>query len=540
MEGSETMNESNRYETDVLIIGGGMAGCFAAIKAREKNVRVTLVEKGYVSSSGQTPYANSFTAFNESWGHNFQDWMDQINKCGDYLNNRNWTEIILRKSFERFEDLVGYGAEYAKNNDGTPKTAATENLGPCKAVFLDEHIFPQVLRKKVLTSGAEIKDRIMITDLLKDKGRVVGAIGIAVSDAKLCVFKAKSVVICTGAVGFKPTGWPISNLTADGDMMAYRAGAQITGKEFIDTHGTNPKTPSFVGPIFLNREIGSEPPPAVFFNAENETITSPSLFHLGMEFEIHKGKGPILGEFPHGLMEIVGGASAGMSTHKSEGIRPVGLDGYVGVDGLYAAGDSLGIMLCGAAYASIGLALAGSAVTGAIAGETAAENALKSKAPEIDEELINKLSEIIYSPMKRSGGFSPSWIIQLVQNTMIPYFVMIIKKEDRLKAALTNIEFYKNHLVPKMKAHDAHELRLAIEAKNIVYNAEMKLRASLLREESRGTHYREDYPTRDSKNWHVWINIKEVNGEMELTKEPIPKEWMKDEKEEYLFEFPKF
>ncbi len=87
-------------------------------------------------------------------------------------------------------------------------------------------------------------------------------------------------------------------------------------------------------------------------------------------------------------------------------------------------------------------------------------------------------------------------MIQLLQCTMMPYYVLYLKKEDRLRAALTYIEFMRDKLVPKILAKDRHELRLAHETANMVLNAEMILRASLFRTESRGLHYREDYPRR--------------------------------------------
>lgn len=100
----------------------------------------------------------------------------------------------------------------------------------------------------------------------------------------------------------------------------------------------------------------------------------------------------------------------------------------------------------------------------------------------------------------------------------------------------------RDHLVPKIKANDPHELRLALETGNMVLNAEMKLRASLCRTESRGTHYREDYPARDDENFLVWITLKNVDGKMTCIKHPVPKEWHPDPnlslKEKYMIPFP--
>ena len=127
------------------------------------------------------------------------------------------------------------------------------------------------------------------------------------------------------------------------------------------------------------------------------------------------------------------------------------------------------------------------------------------------------------------------------QNLMLPYYVWLVKHGDRMQAILTPVEFLKNHIVPKLKAKDIHELRLAHETKSMALNAEMMLRASIFRTESRGSHYREDYPRRDDPEWLAWVKLKEDNGEMKLWKEPIPKEWWPDlsipYRKRYLYRF---
>ena len=227
-----------------------------------------------------------------------------------------------------------------------------------------------------------------------------------------------------------------------------------------------------------------------------------------------------------------------MSVHKTEGIWP--MDNYCATNlpGLYAAGDSLGIMQSGAVYASIGLALCGASVTGVRAGWGAAEYAAQAERPHVDKGEITKLKSAMHEPAKRKGGFSPRWVTQQLQNTMIPYYIMYVKHGERLQAALTMIEFMRDHLVPRLTAKDPHELRLAHETKNMVTNAEMRLRTSLLRTESRGCHYREDYPERDDKNWLAWIKLKEEDGKMKVLKEPIPKEWWPDLSRPYEERYP--
>ena len=95
-----------------------------------------------------------------------------------------------------------------------------------------------------------------------------------------------------------------------------------------------------------------------------------------------------------------------------------------------------------------------------------------------------------------------------------------------MEATLTMIEFLRQHMVPMMYAEDPHMLRVAHETENMVLNAEMILRASLLRTESRGWHFREDYPNRDDENWLAWNQISlGEQGEMVMGKVDVPPEW---------------
>jgi succinate dehydrogenase/fumarate reductase flavoprotein subunit len=107
---------------------------------------------------------------------------------------------------------------------------------------------------------------------------------------------------------------------------------------------------------------------------------------------------------------------------------------------------------------------------------------------------------------------------------MIPNFVLYIKKESILKGALAYIEELRDHHSPMLKAANLHELRLAHETSNMIVNAEMKLKASLMRKESRCSHYRLDYPEVDYENWQAWINIyKGSDGEMKFEKQAFDK-----------------
>ncbi|HOG47030.1 MAG TPA: FAD-binding protein, partial [Anaerolineae bacterium] len=333
--------------------------------------------------------------------------------------------------------------------------------------------------------------------------------------------------------------------------------AEILGKEFVDTHSTRMDTPIGI-PNMLgrNRDVPDDlrvlvgparGKPEV--NAEGTKLPDRPVdashygyTYLEREFEAHAGRTPIYTPTPSGNKQVVGGACLGMSLRKADGIWPANTDCGSSLPGLYAAGDALGNMQNGAVYALSGSALAGGAVTGTIAGVAAAREALQIGSLTVDEQEIIRARQAVHAPQERQGGFSPRWVTQLLQNTMMPYFISYIKRADRLQATLTIVEFMQEHLVPRLLARDPHELRLAHETKNMVLSAEMRLRSALFRTESRGNHYREDYPRRDDPDWLAWVKIREEQGKMALIKVPVPREWWPDLstpcQQRYPFRFP--
>lgn len=548
----------NIVETDVLVIGGGMAGLFGAIKAKGQGVDVTLVDKSYVSKSGSSIGPHSYAVCHPGWGHNLKEWVDYISRAGEYLNNREWTEIVFKESYERYQDLVSWGVEFLKDEKGELRRTKPAYLGPTEALVIERgdgknylqtprktvHILT-VIRKKAVESGVKIVDRTMVTDLLKQKGRVVGAIAFSIDNGDLHIFKAKATVMSSGCAGFKPFGWPISELTGDGMAMAYRANAELLGCEFIDTHNTWAENPAYGFPAIMRASPGR------LLNAEGEELKlypgRLRSYALNVEFEAHAGRLPLIWEVDAdskvaGLKDrrfpVVGGSVGGMAVHTAEGIWPINTKCGTTLPGLYAAGDSCGTRQVCAVYSGVGFAFAGASVTGTRAGLSAAEYASQTEKPTIDEKDLVRLKKVTLEPFERKGGFSPKWVIQVLQNILFPYYVLYIKHGDRLKATLTLVEFLKDHLVPKLTAKDLHELRLAHETKNMVLNAEMRLRSSLFRTESRGCHYREDYPRRDDPNWLAWVKLKEEKGKMKLWKEPIPKEWWPDLSKPYEEIYP--
>lgn len=525
---SEANMDQEVLVTDVLIIGGGIAGVFAAVQAKEKGVDVVLVDKGTVGKSGLSPWFGAYQVFDESTGATKKQYVDVVAKTGEYLVNRDYAEMFVEDSKTRYEDLVSWDAAKRDTTGGRGIK----------------------LRDQVEKRGVRLIERTMITDLLEKDGHVVGAIGFPMEEDKAVVIRAKAVVLCSGSGAFKTPGFPASSLTHDGDAVAYRIGAEISGKEFIDFHWTHWEDPADAWSNW-QREWGGF----------HKILYVPGRGHmgpppLGQALSAHSGDvptymkpppggrpmgpppggpppggGPRPGEkgfAPPGCrsadLPVVGGSTAGMAPHKCEGILPKDNRCTSSIPGLFAAGDAL--CTAGATYSGGGgSSSSGSAVQGGRAGIHAAEYARENKVVDVSKVEINEVTKRIFEPRQRDKGYSPAWVTQALQGIMVPYYVLYVKTEKRLEAALTNIEFLRDHFAPKLIANDTHELRLVHETRNMLLNAEMKLRASLFRTESRGAHHREDFPEKDDKNWLAWVVISKDGDKMVLSKRPVPDKW---------------
>lgn len=542
--------------TDVLIIGGGMAGLFAAVKAHDAGANVTLVSKGTLGSSGQTPFAKGIFAYDpDREKFSLDEFVDAVSRSALGTNNRAYTRQMAEHSLARVKDLREWG-------------------------FFDSPLYNNSFNKPIKKRNIPLFERIVITHLIKEDGRIAGAAGFSLDNEEIHLYRAKSVILCTGAGGFKPNGFPICDLTHDGTVMAYNIGAKVTGKEWNDGHpgqatnaaacfdgwhGMFEQIPGTTG-IGIRHDLGVDLNYRTYMSGGLSVGGPPGKPPENKLGQTHEGgphgitevkggpyrpaefadngphgggpgnqrrKGPPPGrehgnrgehgDHPPGMRGApVGGSSAGMAIHKSEGVVPINDKCESNIPGLYAAGDALGSYMAGGIYTQIGSSLAGSAVQGAVAAKAAAKYCQDNVITPISDAKMQAIQEEILAPLKRKEGYSPAWVTQTLQGIMIPNFILYIKKENLLKAALAYIEELRDHHVPMLRAADMHELRLAHETHNMIISAEMKLKASIMRKESRCSHFRLDYPELDNKNWQAWINIyKGGDGTMQMEKQPF-------------------
>jgi succinate dehydrogenase/fumarate reductase flavoprotein subunit len=565
-------------ETDVLVVGGGFAGCFAAIKAKEAGADVIMAVKGRTGRSGLTPWANSWFVFEEYGGRiTREDYLKQFRLSGEYLNNIDFSNLLLDESWDRLKELEDWGAKTGRTHEHEGGRPYYYQPGSVSRSV--EHVGAgDPMRRKAVNVGVNLLERVMITELIKKGDKVVGAIGFHMQSGRPYAILAKATILCTGPSSLKPLGmgYPCSSTTADGDSMAMRAGADISGKEFNDAHPARPGNfleesggeppgmksamelgggpPSQDGPFNPNKlkgsSLGLRQDMVVGFHQGGSPIDPQYARPPGVSQETMKN-GPdnsiadLVNDTPEGRPEGVppkdlkpgggpppggrkhmGFSTVGMGNHKGEGIFPYDINGKSNVEGLWAAGDSMCSMQNGAGYAGFGSSSSGSAVQGARAGLAAAEYAGMQAKSEVSAERLEELKEAMFAPMNNEKGYNPNWVIRVMQGIMFPYYVLYVKDQERMEIALKQIKYLQKKFAASLKVDNFHELRNAHECRNLLLNAEMKLIAGMARKESRGTHYREDFPYRDDKNFLAWVKVSlDRDGNVKSELHPIPEKW---------------
>ena len=190
------------------------------------------------------------------------------------------------------------------------------------------------------------------------------------------------------------------------------------------------------------------------------------------------------------------------------------------IDGLFAAGMArpLGI------NPFTGWSIASCTWSGYRAGESAGEYAKDTELKPIDFKALTESTTTFLQPLKPGQGVDPDSLVHEIQKILFPVDALIIMRESKLQNALDQILTMKAESLPHLKATDVRTLIKAKEAQTMMLSAEMTLKASMMRKETReNIFYREDYDAVDNKNWLKWIiAVKGHDGEIKFSTEDIP------------------
>lgn len=553
-------------DIDVLVIGGGIAATFAAIKAKENGARrVVQLDKGTVGKSGNSCFAAGVIhiCFPED---DLEDRVNRLSRSVAYLAQQDLIEDHLADSFPILEDMRRYGVLFATNEDGSYFRMAGRGAYPVVQFYSTQLM--DALRQKAQALGVEQLNRCYATDFLTRNGEIAGAVGFDQNRGDFHVLRSRATVLATGATYYKGIHPGHRDCTADGFGMAYRAEVTLSGAEQNDLPanlmparvdvgpgmnkwmGEGAHFKNALGERFMERyspklkERSGLPQLIAFFCIEARTKRHPLYMdarHFGPESMERLYK---MLPLPQREFESIGVVRDGRFQEMVEfcPTAPVARPGVVvdrdyaaRVPRLFAAGEA-----CAPSAVVTGLAAA--ATSGARAGTAAARIARQGNDVAEEEGQQSELRRRAYAPLGRSSGLEPETILLDLQEAVIPYDVLLLRDGKRMERSLARVERIREEDLPRASAYDLHYLRLAHEVNNLTLAAELQLKASIRRTETRNI-LREDYPHTDNIDWLKWIMVRRQEGRQTWWTEDIPIEryrWQpkRDKEIAYLWRRP--
>ena len=520
--------------TDILIIGGGGAAARCAI---ECNKSVIMAVKGLFGKSGCTVMAeggyNAVLNPNDDFEIHFNDTM----KGGAYINNPKLVEILIRSSPEELKNLEKFGSIFDRNEDGTISQRPFGGQSFNRTCYSGDRTGHEIMAGLMEYIGK--KDNIKIMEdttaikLIVKNNTCYGALFINNITGEIFPIYAKSTVLATGGAGqlYPITSNPIQKV-GDGFALAYNEGTILEDMEMVQFHPTG-----MVGTgILVTEAVRGEG--GILYNKYKERFMKnydPERMELSTRDVVAKA---IFNEIQEGR-GIDGGVYLDVShlndklieekletmfrqfmdigvdirkepmiiaptAHHTMGGIKINENCETNINGLFACGEVAG-GIHGANRLG-GNALADTQVFGAIAGKSAnnyAENGNKNtnlnKINEYTKELINNIKNEI-NDLKNKDNTNNNTndmenvynLINSLKNTMWN-FVSIVRTEEGLNKALEEINDLKNKL-NNIKLNGTVEILRYFDLKNMIVVSELIIKSALKRKESRGAHYRKDFP----------------------------------------------
>ena len=550
------------HEHDVLIIGAGGAGLRAAIEALAQGVSVGVVCKSLlgkahtVMAEGGIAAAMANVDASDDWRAHFRDTM----RGGKFLNNWRMAQLHAQEAPERVRELEQWGALFDRTESGEILQRAFGGHTFKRLCHVGDRTGLEMIRTlqdRGVHQGIDVYMECAITRLLKDGDRIAGAFGYWREQGRFVVFKAKSVVICTGGIG---KAWKITSnsweYTGDGMALAYDAGADLTDMEFVQFHPTGMVWPPGVQGILVTEAVRGEG--GVLRNKNGERfmerydpkrldLSTRDVVARSIYTEVREGRGTEHGgafldishkpadyvkrKLPsmyHQFLELAdvditkGPMEVGPTCHyMMGGIRVDAETAQSSIPGLFAAGEAAA-GLHGANRLG-GNSLSDLLVFGRRAGLAAAEHAKRTSVPTIDSSQIADAERQMLLPFERSGGESSYAIHDDLQDVM-QRLVGIFRIEDDLHEALSEIDKLKERTA-SVRVEGSRLFNpgwhLARDLQSMLTVSEAVTCSALARRESRGAHSRIDYPGLDDV-WGKMHNVVVKKADtMTLFKSPV-------------------
>jgi succinate dehydrogenase/fumarate reductase flavoprotein subunit len=493
---------AEEFETDVLIIGGGMAATWAGITAARAGARVTLVDKGFVGASGVTATGGP----NHWWVPPDEEQrraaIDKRWATSHGLAEKAWMARIIDMTWRLLPQLAPY---YAFDKNGAGETYYSGVRGP---------EYMRALRRFSEAEGVRILDHHPALELLRrSDGSIAGAAGYARLDRRDWIARAGAVILATGGAGFRSGLLGSHNNTGDGHLMAVEAGAELSGMEFCVAYSISPawnstRTLPYLAARFFDAagtELDIAPP-----------MSGPA--HL-QTLAAALARGPVFAELhdaPALLKDVLRQIQpASLPPFERKGLDlfkdrfPVTLYGegtirgtgglrvvddacQTSVPGLFAAGDAATRELIAGATSGGGALNAAWALTsGVLAGEGAAATA-KARARRADGP-VSALGQAGLRPHGAARPIDARGIIALAGEQILSPTKALWRNRPALEDSAAKLEQAWDEVSRHGHAEGLDKVGVR-EAAAVAATARWSNAAALAREESRGMHMRSDIP----------------------------------------------
>jgi succinate dehydrogenase/fumarate reductase flavoprotein subunit len=527
--------------TDIAVIGGGAAGCYAALKLHEFGIKPLIICKGLVGKSGASLFAGNLVISGRLLGNTAENANNTaeflIKYHNQFLIDQNWARRCgqwIESSYYR--ELEEAGLYFRRNNAGEVVTSPGKIRSVAANVQGNSGVpFMDLRRKQVIKAAIPRLEETVATALLhKSDGAIGGVFCLNVMTGEYTVVKARAVIMATGysdRLHKRSTG--TREMSADGIALAWRVGAALVNMEMQWWHTNDMADPPSWQrmQIYPNPMLGSEKSARMvnsageeFFNQQQDDPLAFGPYTVQLKElakQVHAGKARYDGgyfagfdhcdpaevetyttyakiyhqlglPFPQQMIETAvtahyrqGGIDVDVATMRSS------------VEGLYVAGGASG-------HSNGLIALAtydGKVVADGVAGDFDR----LSDASLMDDEIDREAMRLDQLRISSAGGLSPLKVKETVRDVMWDK-AGVEKSAAGLKTALDDFERLRVELLPGMRLSNQaktanYEWLDAIDAVNMIDACELIIHSSLERKESRGPFFRTDFPATDNGQW---------------------------------------
>jgi succinate dehydrogenase / fumarate reductase flavoprotein subunit len=542
-----------RHQADAVIVGAGGAGLMAALQSSQFG-NVAVLSKLYPARSHTGAAQGGIGAALGNLEEDHWEWhMFDTVKGGDYLVDQDAAEVMCREAVDTVLELEHMGLPFSRTPDGKIAQRRfgghARNFGEapvrrsCYAADRTGHMILQTLYQQGIKNNVNFFNEFMVLDLLVNRdGQCCGVVALDLKDAELHLFHAKAVFFATGGFGriFKVTSNALA-LTGDGPAVAARRGIPLEDMEFFQFHPTGiyklgiliSEAARGEGGFLLNEQgerfmeryaptLKDLAPRDVISRCifqeirEGRGIGGKDYVHLDLR---HLGRKVLDERIPDitDFMRVYQGLEPEReliptqpTAHYGMGGIPTDADGQVVIDerntpvpGFYAAGECACVSVHGANRLGTN-SLVDIVVFGRRGGKQMAEymrqNDLPALPPDPDRHAHNLVEWLLHGTGTESTGAIRAELQEVMFND-----VFVVRKKQGMMNAMETIrglkERYARASIQDRSRTFNTDLMEALELGFMLDIAETVTAGALAREESRGGHYREDFPRRDDANW---------------------------------------